>query len=321
MKFLFFFRLDDQTYNYGFQRVWGALGWGLGAFVVGLIVSYIQKIDCQKGNHVDYILSFYVYAAMMGLAFLCAIFFKFNTVKIDQPYTQSLGEAINTFWDCQHISFVVTLLCSGASLGFIHTFLFWHLHDLGATQTLFSVLTAVQCLSEVIMYFVSGYLLLKVGYDYVLHIGLLSNILRLIAYSCISNPLYALPIEILQGISSASIWTSAVCYIGLIPGAPVTLQALLHAVYWGLGHGGGGILGGIMVTYIGSTVTFIIYSVLCTVNLVYLLLLKYRSKIMELLCNYTYVENIPAGTYILTSMSQRAGNASEENSGERRDDY
>ena len=42
---------------------------------------------------------------------------------------------------------------------------------------------------------------------------------------------------------------------------------------------------------------------------------------MELLGNYTYVENIPAGTYILTSMSQRAGTASEDNSDERRDDY
>jgi len=304
--------LDDKTYQYGFQRVWGALGWGLGAFIVGLVVSYIQRIDCQRGNHVDYILSFYVYAAMMALAFICALFFKFSLVEQTQDYTDSLGEAIKMFCDCQHISFVVTLLCSGASLGFIHTFLFWHLHDLGATQMLFSVLTAVQCLSEVIMYFLSGYLLQKIGYDYVLYIGLVSNICRLLAYSYITVPAMSLPIEILQGISSASIWTSAVCYIGLIPGAPVTLQALLHAVYWGLGHGGGGILGGIMVTYIGSNTTFITYAVICTVNLAYLLLLKYRSKLMELLGNYTYVENIPAGTYILTSMSHRRTDANND---------
>lgn len=269
-----------------------------------MVVSYIQRIDCQRGNHVDYILSFYVYAIMMAFAFICAIFFVFKPIKNHTPYSQSLGEALKLFCDCQHISFVVTLLCSSASLGFIHTFLFWHLHDLGGTQTLFSVLTAVQCVSEVIMYFVSGYLLLKIGYDNVLYIGLASNVVRLFSYSIITGPFYSVPMEILQGVSSASIWTSAVCYIGLIPGAPVTLQALLHGVYWGLGHGGGGILGGVLVTYLGSTITFLVYGLLCFLNLLFLLLFKYRSKLTELLCNYTYVENIPAGTYILTQMAQ-----------------
>lgn len=248
---------------------------------------------------------------MMALAFLCAVFFKFSPVKSDETYSQSLGEAMKMFYDFQHISFLVTLLCSGASLGFIHTFLFWHLHDLGGTQTLFSVLTAVQCISEVIMYFVSGYLLLKIGYDNVLYIGLASNVVRLLGYSIISTPLYSVPIEILQGISSALIWTSAICYIGLIPGAPVTLQALLHGIYWGLGHGGGGILGGVLVTYVGSNTTFIIYGMLCLVNLLFLLLFKYRSKLMELLCSYTYVENIPAGTYILTTMARERTSATD----------
>lgn len=275
------------------------------AFVVGIVVSSVQKSECEKGRHVDYILSFYVYAVMMALAIICAGFFKFKPVEKTSAYTSSLWEAVRLFTDCQHGCFVITLLTSGAAMGFIHTFLFWHLHDIGGTQFLFSIISAIQCISEVLTYLISGYLMFKIGCDNLFYIGLLSNVFRMLAYSFITNPLFSIPLEILQGISSASIWTAAICYVGLIPGIPVTLQALLHGVYWGLGHGGGGILGGVMVTYIGSKYTFIVLSVICFVNFLILISLKYRSKLMEILGNYTYAENIRAGTYILTTMSQR----------------
>ena len=242
---------------------------------------------------------------MMVLAFLCAMFFEFEPVDYPESYTDSLWEAITLFSDCQHTCFVITLLCSGAAMGFIHTFLFWHLHDIGGSQFLFSVIAAVQCISEVCMYLISSYLILHLGCESVLYIGLLANVLRLFAYSVITQPIYSVPLEVLQGVSSASIWSAAICYIGLIPGTPVTLQALLHGMYWGLGHGGGGILGGVLVTYIGSNATFITYGIVCLVNLLILVTFKYWSKLMELLGNYTYVENIPAGTYILTTNGQR----------------
>ena len=292
--------LGDKPYDYGRQRLWGAFGWGLCALIVGITVSSMQEANlCRNQKHVDYILSFYVYAAMMGLAFILALFFKFEPVEDRGAYTESLWEAVHMFTDCEHGCFVLTLLCSGAAMGFIHTFLFWHLHDIGGTQFLFSVIAGVQCVSEVFMYFLSGYLILNIGWDSVFYIGLLANVLRLFAYAVISQPMYAVPIEILQGVSSASIWTAAICYIGLIPGAQVTLQALLHGIYWGLGHGGGGIVAGVMVTYIGSNATFIVFGIICLVNLAVLVTIKYWSKIMELMGNYTYVENIPAGTYIL----------------------
>ncbi|XP_065666567.1 major facilitator superfamily domain-containing protein 6 [Hydra vulgaris] len=291
--------LGEETYLYGFQRLWGAFGWGLSAFVVGAVVSGVQNIFCAQGRHVDYILSFYVYASMMGLAFITAFFFKFKLLEERAPYTESLWEAIKLFSDVQHACFVITLLLSGAALGFIHTFLFWHLHDIGGTQLLFSVISAVQCTSEVLMYLVSGYIMLNIGCDNLFYIGIAANVIRLFAYSFTNQPLYSIPLEILQGVSSASIWTASVCYIGLIPGTPVTLQALLHGVYWGLGHGGGGILGGVLVSYIGSHSTFLVYGCICLSNLAILMLLKYWAKIINLLGSYTYVENIPSGTYIL----------------------
>jgi len=272
---------------------------------VGAIVSGIQDANCTNGRHVDYILSFYVYAVMMGMAFLCASFFKFSPVENPSAYTESLWEAIKMFSDCQHACFVATLLCNGAAMGFIHTFLFWHLHDLGGTQFLFSVIAATQCASEVLMYLLASYLILHIGCDKVLYIGLLANLVRLTLYSIIRTPIYSIPLEFLHGVSSASIWTSSICYIGLIPGTPVTLQALLHGIYWGLGHGGGGIIGGVLVTYIGAHGTFTVYAVICGVNFLIVLLLKYWGKIITLLGNYQFVENIPAGTYILTTMSHQ----------------
>ena len=297
--------IGEQKYRYGQQRLWGAFGWGLGAFVVGAAVSTIQEMQlCSDPKHVDYMLSFYVYAAMMALAFAFALFFHFEQRGEERPYTESFSDGITLFFDCQHACFILTLLCCGAAMGFIHTFLFWHLHDMGGTQFLFSIIAAIQCISEVIMYFLSGYLILKIGCDSVLYIGLLANVLRLFAYAIITQPMVSIPLEVLQGVSSASIWSAAVCYVGLIPGAQVTLQGLLHGIYWGLGHGGGGILGGVMVTYLGSSSAFIIYGIVCLVNLAILVTMKYWSKVMELIGNYTYVENIPAGTYILMNTQE-----------------
>ena len=289
----------DDKYRYGQQRLWGSFGWGLGAFIVGAVVSVMQEINqCADPKHIDYILSFYVYALVMGLALICALFIRYEPVG-QTIYTESFWEAIKMFADCQHVCFILTLLCSGTAIGFTHTFLFWHLHDMGGSQFLFSIIAAVQCVSEIFMYLISGYLILKIGCDNVLYIGLLANVLRLFAYSVITKPLYSVPLEVLQGVSSASIWTAAICYVGLSPGVQVTLQAMLHGIYWGLGHGGGGMLGGLIVSYIGSNATFIVFGIICVVNLVTLFLMNYWSKFLELLGSYTYAENIPAGTYIL----------------------
>ena len=259
----------------------------------------IQEIQpCADPKHIDYILSFYVYAGVMVLAFICAIFFKFEPIS-DISYKESFWEAVKLFVDCQHVCFIITLLCSGTAMGFTHTFLFWHLHDMGGSQFLFSIIAAVQCISEVFMYFVSGYLILKIGCDSVLYIGLLANVLRLFAYSVITQPFYSIPLEVLQGISSASIWTAAICYVGLNEGVQVTLQAMLHGIYWGLGHGGGGMLGGLVFGYLGSNATFIIFGICCIINLVVLLIMKYWKKLFEFVGGYTSVETIPTGTYIL----------------------
>lgn len=249
---------------------------------------------------------------MMAMAFLCAVFFKFNPVENPAAYTDSLWEAVKMFSDCQHACFIITLLSAGAAMGFIHTFLFWHLHDLGGTQFLFSIVAAIQCVSEVVMYLVSSYLIMKIGCDKVLYIGLFSNVIRLFTYTLLKEPLYSIPLEILHGVSSATIWTAAICYIGLFPGTPVTLQAMLHGMYWGLGHGGGGILGGVLVTYIGSNGTFMVYGFICLLNFSTLLIMKYWGKIITLFGDYQFVENIPAGTYILTTMSDHGREQNEE---------
>ncbi len=266
---------------------------------MGAVVSVMQEINqCADPKHIDYILSFYVYALIMGTAFVCALFFKFEKVS-ETAYKESFWEAVKMFTDCQHICFILTLLCSGTAMGFTHTFLFWHLHDMGGSQFLFSIIAAVQCISEVFMYLVSGYLILKIGCDSVLYIGLLANVIRLFAYSVITQPVFSVLLEVLQGVSSASIWTAAICYVGLNPGVQVTLQAILHGIYWGLGHGGGGMLGGLVVTYFGSNATFIIFGIICVINLLTLFVMKYWNKFLERLGMYTSVENIPAGTYIL----------------------
>ncbi|XP_028415359.1 major facilitator superfamily domain-containing protein 6-like [Dendronephthya gigantea] len=257
--------LGDQKDFYGKQRQWGALGWGISSFVVGSLVSTIQeKFECNLPNHINYQPCFYAFAALMTLAFIPAIFIRFEGRNL--PTVNFTGK-IRTLINFDSIVFLLTIQQFGNSWGLIQTFLLWHLQDLGGTQFLFSIVAGIQCLSEVVSYHFAGYAITKLGHYRVLYIGFSFTSLRFILYGLIKNPWLVVPIEIFHGVSTTLIWALAVSFVGLNPGVATTMQGILSGVHWGLGLGGGAILGGILVNAIGSKYTFLGYGVFTLLNL------------------------------------------------------
>ena len=45
------------------------------------------------------------------------------------------------------------------------------------------------------------------------------------------------------------------------------MQGILGGVHWGLGNGGGGVVGGLLITYAGATTSFLIFGVVSLVDL------------------------------------------------------
>lgn len=267
-----FFFIGDEKDFYGKQRQWGAMGWGISSFVVGSLVSSVQeKSECNVPNHINYQPCFYAFAVLMIFAFIPALFIRFEHRNVQ---TTNLTGKLRSLINFDSIVFLLTIQQFGNAWGLVQTFLLWHLQDLGGTQLLFSIIAAVQCLSEVLSYHITGYAITKLGYYRMLYIGLLFSSLRFIIYAVITNPWLVLPVEVFHGVSTTLIWALAVSFIGLNTGIATTMQGILSGVHWGLGLGGGAILGGLLVNAIGSKYTFLGYGIFSFINFIGFLLAR-----------------------------------------------
>ena len=268
--------LGKETHRYGRQRLTGSLGWGMGAFIVGASLQTTHRCSLSKNREiVDYIPAFYVFAVMMTLGLLVAVRFKFKGKgKGGQGATLAVG--LSALKSPTYVMFLFTALYLGFLMAFIKTFLFWHLKDLGGTQLLFSVISAVNCVAEVSMYFLSEKIIKKIGQIRVLYLGLICYSIRLFYYSVIPYTWMVLAVELLPGITTAAVWAACLSYVSLNskPGAQTTMQCILHGVHWGLGYGGGEVIGGILVHHYGAPTTFVLFGILCIVVLLLYILIN-----------------------------------------------
>lgn len=261
--------LAKETHRYGKQRLMGSLGWGLGAFIVGASLKTTHHCSMSKSREiVDYIPCFYSFAVLMFLGLCVSMKFKFRVQK-KKGSSVSLSKGLVALKYPTYLMFLFTALYLGFLMAFIKTFLFWHLKDLGGTQLLFSVISAVNCVAEVSMYFLSERLIARIGEIRVLYIGLICYSIRLFYYSVLPYPWLVLVVELLPGITTAAVWAACLSYVSINsrPGAQTTMQCILHSVHWGLGYGAGEVIGGILVHHYGAPKTFILFGCLCIIIL------------------------------------------------------
>ena len=211
--------LSGREHQYGRQRLFGSIGWGIGSLLSGAVVTAFNS--CPFEDSINYVPCFYVFAASMIFDFLVAFFFKFPSA---QPKHEA-ANAQNEFWkglkifcNLKNGAFIFTLLFLGFSHSLQLSFLFWFLQDIGGTPILFTLIVAVNCLSEVVMFFMATYFVQKIGHDAVIYTGLGCYGLRFLLYSYLREPWWVLPLEALQGFTYGGVWTASVAYVGPQPG-------------------------------------------------------------------------------------------------------
>lgn len=258
--------LGSETHKYGGVRLWGSLGWGIGGFSVGAAVSTNYRKDHCGEDVIDYGPCFYVYVAGMSAAFLFATQFQFDRTQstkdstTDNSKTENISEGLKVFRSPQFCFVIFIAFFCGSATGFIETFLFWYLHELGGGQLLFSVVNGLNCAAEVCVFFITDKLLCYLGHINVIYVTLFCYSVRFIYFYFVESPWVVLPAELLQGITTAAFWSSCVSYVGLHPGASNTVQGILNGVYMGLGFATGGFLGGSLVHVAGIKSSFLLYA-------------------------------------------------------------
>ncbi|XP_018565795.1 major facilitator superfamily domain-containing protein 6 [Anoplophora glabripennis] len=261
--------IGDQ-YDYGKQRVWGTIGFGLSALIAGYIVNLFSG-------------SAITYTPAIIVMLICSFFDLTACIKLKLPIIESPE---NIFKDIRRllnnrtvITFIVFAVFAGIVDSFIIYYLFWYLEDLAeATGTkniklLEGLIVAAETLGgEVIFFSISGKILERFGHVHCFSMCFINYALRLGLISIVPSPWWVVPIEfILQGPTYALTYTTIVAYANELapPGASATMQGIAAGMDDGFGYAIGSFLGGILYKCIGgrnAMQVFSAFGVLCSIS-------------------------------------------------------
>jgi PPP family 3-phenylpropionic acid transporter len=108
--------------------------------------------------------------------------------------------------------------------------------------------------SELVVLFLSAYLLRRLGPQKLMLISVATQALRLLGWSFIGDAYLALSLQLLNGLAFGALWMAGVAYAKEIApaGLAATAQGLLSGVYFGLSSAVGAMLGGLWYEQLGS---------------------------------------------------------------------
>ncbi|KAJ8921768.1 hypothetical protein NQ315_008393 [Exocentrus adspersus] len=264
------FDVIGEQYDYGKQRVWGTIGFGLSALIAGYIV------DLFSGSSISYTPAIIVMLTFSFFDLLACI--KLQLPIIESP--ENIFKDIKTLLNNRKVmTFIIFAVFAGIVDSFIIYYLFWYLEDLAeATGTkniklLEGLIVAAETLGgEVIFFSISGKILERFGHVHCFSMCFINYALRLGLISVVPSPWWVVPIEfLLQGPTYALTYTTIVAYANELapPGASATMQGIAAGMDDGFGYAIGSFIGGILYKYIGgknAMQVFSAFGVLCSVS-------------------------------------------------------
>ncbi|XP_013135278.1 PREDICTED: uncharacterized protein LOC106100797 [Papilio polytes] len=248
--------IRDQRADYGLQRVYGSIGGMISSPLSGLLIDYASR---GKG-YTDFRPAFYLYAVLKVLsgALMLSIDLEFK-----QPAQNLLEDVISVFRNIEIVALFIACFIMGTAWGYIESFLFWLLQDLGASRSLMGITITVGGIAGLPLLVLSGPIINKLGHANVLFIGFVFYAIRLLGYSLIYNPWLCLIFEALESVTSSLSFTAAVTYAARLSSVTTdtSVQGLLGGLYYGVGKGSGSLIGGYLMKFVGTRPTYQIFAI------------------------------------------------------------
>jgi PPP family 3-phenylpropionic acid transporter len=236
--------LGERKNQYGKQRLWGALGWGIAALVAGLLVE-------QGGLR----WAFYSFLVFWVILLVASFRLPVSRSSIGNQFWRGLSQLLK---NRQWVVFLAVIFISGAGMSIMSNYLFLYLNELGASRSLMGFSLSVATISELVVMFFSDRLLERWGAKKLLILALVIFILRAFAYAFSGTPMLALFIQLLHGPSFAAMWVAGVTQADRMapPGLGATTQGIFSGVTMGLGSAFGAMTGGLLYENFGAAATF-----------------------------------------------------------------
>jgi len=232
-------KLGSQRDMYGRVRLWGTVGWGLGAPIAGGILQR-YGLPCM----------FWMYAGLMALSLISIQKLDFIRSAAVTPFWKGVRTILtNRHWAL----FMVMVFISAIGFSAHTSYLSILLETMGASKTLMGIAVTISIISELPVMFFSSLLLRKFRARGLLAVAMTVAGLRCILYYFSGSPQIVLVIQLLHGLTFPALWIAGVTYAAenAPPGLGATAQGLFGGVLLGFGAAAGSLLGGVLIDRLG----------------------------------------------------------------------
>jgi len=216
---------EQPNLNYGSLRLAGAAGWAFTGITVGYFITSLST-------------SVIFISSSLSLTFAFFISLSLNDFTTQ---TNPEGEANNIFDVLKNkmlLFLLSAILLVSIAATTIWNFYSIYMKEIGATATLVGYGLSFQGLCELPMFYFATAIIHRLGVKATLMVTLVATALRLFLYSWVSDPQWAIAIELLHGISWSLFWVVCVESVNSLvpPQWRATGQSVLYAVYFGAGQ-------------------------------------------------------------------------------------
>lgn len=258
--------LGDRQAEYGRVRLWGSVGWGVSALFLGPLLE-----------RAGLVYAFYVYLVIMAIVFFFSFGMPLGAAQRQMPFRAGLRVLLG---NSRFLILLLTAIVYGMSLSMILSYLFLHMRDMGAGESLMGLSLTVAIITEAPFLFLSGRLLGRFGPSHLIAVALALMALRAFGYAWMPAPWWVLVFHLLNGPTYALFLAAGVAEAANVapPGLGATAQGAFSSALMGLGMALGNLGGGIMYDRFGAPAQYRAVGWLLLGTLCVHLVLHYRGR-------------------------------------------
>ncbi|KAJ8983093.1 hypothetical protein NQ317_007135 [Molorchus minor] len=223
--------LREHKADYGLQRIYATIGGMISSPISGWMIDFASV---GKG-YTDFRPIFFLYAA---LKIVSGVLMLFINLEFKKAATSVVSDVITVLKKIELIALFLSCLILGCAWGFIESFLFWLLEDLGRFEITY-------------------------GFDH--------NSGRCGWYTPVgtvrTHSKKVGPRQSMESITFGLSFTAAVTYAAKLSTVTTdtSIQGMLGGLYYGVGKGVGSLVGGYLIKPIGIRHTFQVFAIVVTV--------------------------------------------------------
>uniref|UniRef100_K3WWJ1 Major facilitator superfamily (MFS) profile domain-containing protein n=1 Tax=Globisporangium ultimum (strain ATCC 200006 / CBS 805.95 / DAOM BR144) TaxID=431595 RepID=K3WWJ1_GLOUD len=288
--------------EYGKQRLFGAVGYGAGAYISGLLVAAAGISWAFNLNLILMLTSLLVLRAIPvvkhghddGYAILeSADVDGIQKAQANAPPTFMEGlRMLGKKADVLVLLGVVFLM--GLMYGVLSSFLTLNLYNLsGNNSQIIGIAIMCETSSELPAFFFSQVIIRKLGTVNVLLLSIAGYALRISYLAIMTNPWGAIPFEFLHGLTFGIAWAACTQYIytAAPKGCEGTVMGILNAVQNGLGRGAGTLVGGYFYQNYGAPTMWLVTDLGVPLSLLGVAVFAYLKNADELVIEEELLES------------------------------